>query len=152
MFERTFGRSDGQRWFINPQGFLQDMEHLQSEMARMVQGFRRPTAPAFPALNLWVNEDRAILSAELPGMGPDDIELHVMGRTLNLRGTRKSEQPQGDCLRCERVLGDFSRAVELPFEIDSTKIDAAFARGVLTVTLPRAEADKPRRIKVTAGE
>ena len=108
---------------------------------------------ALPAVNIWANENEAILTAELPGVEPDEVQIDVTGNALTLRGVRKAYQPkQGEvCHRSECVCGEFNRAIQLPFRIDSEKVAAQFKRGVLTVSVPRAEADKPRKIQIKAA-
>ena len=102
-----------------------------------------------PALNVWEDEDKFIAEAELPGVRNEDIEISVMGGTLTLKGERKIQAPaEGVWHRRERVFGPFTRVVELGRPVDSEGVEASFQHGVLTVTLPKAAAAKPRRIEV----
>jgi len=104
----------------------------------------------FPAVNIWVNEDHALATAEIPGVDPETIELSVMGKSLTLRGNRESEPLKDDETyhRQERWQGRFSRTIELPFTIENDKVTARFTGGILHVELPRAEAEKPKKIAV----
>ena len=104
----------------------------------------------FPAVNIWVTGDDALLTAEIPGVNPDTIELSVVGQSLTIRGERQSEKlTDGEMYhRQERWQGRFSKTIELPFAIESGKVNAKFTKGVLSVILPRAEAEKPKKIAV----
>jgi len=133
-----------------------EMERLRREMNRLFAGL--PTsagaaAPGYPAMNVWTNEDGAILTAELPGVDADDIDISVVGDTLTLSGDRQPDELPEEATyhRRERGRGRFSRVFRLPFPIDSDKVEAAFEKGVLRVSLPRPESDKPRKIAIKAG-
>lgn len=104
----------------------------------------------FPLINVWMNGDKAIVTSELPGVEPKDVDISAAGKSITLRGSRTaSDACEGECQhRRERWSGTFSRSIELPFVIDQDKIDAKFSKGVLQLTLPRAEADKPRKITI----
>ena len=104
----------------------------------------------YPLVNIWSNNDEAVVVAEVPGLELDDIEISVEGQTLTLSGIRKSPD-QGDGKefhRRERADGSFKRNIGLPFDIDPDKVEANYNRGVLKVRLPRHEKDKPRKIEL----
>jgi HSP20 family protein len=107
----------------------------------------------FPAMNYYTRDDSAVVEAELPGVEADDIDISVEGTTLKLAGERKAHAPEADeyLRRAERWSGKFERTVELPFNVESDKVGAAFHNGVLTIMLPRAEAEKPRKISISAN-
>jgi HSP20 family protein len=107
----------------------------------------------YPAINVSSTDDETVVTADLPGFEPDDVELSVEGTTLKLRGTRaKGESDEGETFyRRERWSGSFERGVRLPFEAESGKVEAKFNKGELTVTLPRAESDRPKKIEVKAS-
>ncbi len=86
----------------------------------------------------------------MPGVEPASIDISVSGRTVTLRGSRKPDKLQDDQSyhRRERWSGDFSKAIELPFTIETDKVQAKFRKGILYLTLPKAEAEKPRRIEI----
>jgi len=111
------------------------------------------TAPSFPALNIWSNEDELIITAEVPGINPEDLDISVVGDSLTLKGAREVEELEEGARyhRQERGYGNFSRTVQLPFPVDIDSVNAKFTNGVLEINLPRAEADKPRKIAVKSA-
>lgn len=105
----------------------------------------------FPSFNLWANDDGAVLTSELPGVNMDDLDITVSGKQVTVKGARKNaEQPAegAQVVRQERMEGGFERSIQLPFNIEVGKVEAKLQNGVLEVTLPRAEIDKPRKITV----
>ena len=146
-----FRRPNYRYGFVTP---WQEMERLQREVNRLfsdsfsLAGGR--TAPGYPAMNVWTNEDGVVLTAELPGLSPDDINISVVGDTLTLTGSRNVDDlPEGAKYhRRERNFGKFSRSFQLPFSIEVDKVEAVFKNGVLHLSLPRAEAEKPKKIAV----
>jgi HSP20 family protein len=129
-----------------------EMDRLQRELNRLFENFDRAFAPAahFPAVNLWMNEEGAVVTAELPGVDVKDLDISVVGETLTITGERKPEPVVKDPVyhRQERGFGKFTRTVELPFGVDPNKVQATLEKGVLRVLLPRAEQDRPRKISV----
>jgi HSP20 family protein len=97
-----------------------------------------------------MNGDQAVVVTEIPGIEPSSVDISVVGKTLTLRGSRQPAELKEDesFHRSERWSGRFSRTVDLPFAIDANRVEAKFTKGVLSITLPRAEADKPRKIAV----
>lgn len=117
---------------------------------RALTGWNAQTSVEFPAVNVWVAENNAVVTSELPGVEPEDIDISVAGKTLTIRGSRKSEElKEGESFhRRERWHGQFTKTLEMPFSIESGKVEAKFVKGVLNIALPRAEAEKPRKISV----
>jgi HSP20 family protein len=133
-----------------------ELDSLQREMNRLFDNsfsYRRISAPTFPAMNIWTNDEGALVTAEIPGVDIKDIEISVVGESLTLSGERKPEAVNENEVvhRQERGFGKFTRTVELPFPVDANKVDAVFDKGVLKINLPRAEEDKPRKIAIKAG-
>ena len=133
-----------------------EVNRLQREMNRLFEDYyptRVRRAPSYPALNVWSNEEGLFVTAEVPGMHSEDIEISVVGDTLTLSGARKPEDltEGGRYHRQERGYGSFNRSIQLPFLVDVAKVDATFRNGLLNVTLPRAEEDKPRKISVKSA-
>lgn len=130
-----------------------EMNQLQDEMNRLFDTYqpsRFRTASGYPAVNIWSREDSIKVTAEVPGINPKDIEISVVGETLTLSGIRKPDELKEGARyhRHERGYGKFTRAIQLPYSIDANKVDAKFKNGVLDINLPRAEADKPKKITV----
>ncbi|MFN6979313.1 MAG: Hsp20/alpha crystallin family protein [Gemmobacter sp.] len=125
------------------------MRRLTEDLDRMASGGAR----AFPALNVWQNDEAAAITAELPGVEPADIDIQVKDNVLTLSGERKGpELPEGAAWhRRERAFGRFTRAIRLPFRVDPDKVEARFADGVLRIAVGRPDEDKPRRIEIKAA-
>jgi HSP20 family protein len=104
----------------------------------------------FPAVNVWLNGEGAEVTAELPGIDAGSVDISVVGRTLTLKGSRLPDELKDDesYHRRERWRGEFSRSFDLPFAVEADKVKARFSKGVLHVELPRAEAEKPRKIEI----
>jgi HSP20 family protein len=105
----------------------------------------------FPVDLLETNEE-VVVKASLPGVKPEDIDISVTGQLLTLKGESKDEheEKQHNYYRRERRHGTFVRQFTLPTEVDSQRADATFENGVLRLTLPKADAAKPKTIKVQA--
>ena len=131
-----------------------EMRRMQHQMDRLMNtmGSGLAVAPSYPAMNVWINEDGAVLTAELPGFDPDALEISVVNDTLTLSGNRCADDVEDATYhRRERRCGKFSRSFQLPFLVEGTGVEASFEQGVLKIELPRAEADKPKKITVKAG-
>ena len=104
---------------------------------------------SYPPLNVFRKGDTYVLIAEIPGISKSDLELQVKGRTIRLSGTKAVKYPDNVSVhRRERLAGRFDRSLSLPMEIDADLVQAEFRDGILAVSLPRAERDKPRSIKI----
>ena len=115
---------------------------------------RELTLAATPAVDVVEKDNAYEISAELPGLDENNIEVKVSNNTLTIRGEKqedKEEKKKGYHLR-ERHFGSFERHFRIPEGVDADKIDASFKKGVLTVTLPKAPgAQKPeKKIEVKA--
>jgi len=133
-----------------------EMDDFQRELNRLFELYyprKTRVAPSYPAVNIWSNEDGLLITAEIPGTSVDDIDINVVGQTLTLSGERKPEKLEegAQYQRQERGFGKFSRVIELPFSINVNKVEATFKNGILTIVLPRAEEDKPKKIKVQSA-
>lgn len=119
---------------------------IRSELDRLLDG-----RSSYPPVNVWTGEEGAIVTLEMPGVDPSDLSVDVEGRTLSLRGERKAEPvADGDLVRRrDRFAGEFSRTVELPFEVDAEQVEARYARGIVEIRVPRVAADRPRKIEVS---
>lgn len=107
----------------------------------------------FPAMNVWTKADVGqVITAEIPGMNVDDLDIKVVGEILTISGSRPAPVTDDNIRyhRQERGFGNFTRTVQLSFPIDVDKVEANYEKGVLKIWLPRAESDKPRKIMVKA--
>jgi HSP20 family protein len=137
----------------------QPFSELNSEFNRLHQelnklfsrGMQRGNgAEIFPPFNIWQDQDTLILEAELPGLNMEALEIFVDGENqLTLKGQRSTEEkPNGAWHRRERSFGEFRRTIELPNLVDADKVEASLKNGVLTITMPKKEEVKPRKIEV----
>jgi len=126
---------------------------MENEMNRMLSRYAYPTSGEFPAFNIWGTRDQVVVTTEIPGIDPKSIEISVAGSTLTVRGSRDPEQMEKGTSyhRRERWYGKFSKTIELPFTIEANKVEARFSKGVLSITLPRSEAEKPKKVTVKSA-
>lgn len=130
-------------------GPFRELARLQNDVNRL---FAQAGATAGPSLNVWTNNDGAVVESELPGFKADSFDVSVFGKTLTIKAERKLLEIEGATAhRRERPIGSFVRAIELPFRIDSDKVEAKYERGVITINVPRAQSDKRRSITVNAN-
>lgn len=130
------------------------IRRLRQEMNKLFDGYgTEREAEAFPAVNLWSNADEVVVTAEVPGVESKDMDVRVEGDQLILKGDRKAEAPEADAVlhRTERGFGQFVRTFRLPYAVDADKVTASYARGVLTVKLPRTEGSKPKKIAIAGA-
>jgi HSP20 family protein len=130
-----------------------EMDRLQREMNRLFETSypsRLHSAPAYPAMNVWTNEEGLQITAEVPGVSPKDIDISVVGDTLTLSGVREPDELKEGARyhRQERGYGNYSRSLQLPFSVNVDKVEATFKNGILSIVLPRAEEDKPKKITI----
>ncbi|HWB85060.1 MAG TPA: Hsp20/alpha crystallin family protein [Bryobacteraceae bacterium] len=106
--------------------------------------------PWSPAVDIYETDNELILKADLPEVDLKDIDVRVENQTLTLAGERKfnKEESGKGYHRIERSYGNFTRSFAVPNTFDTEKVSAAFHNGVLTVSLPKKEAAKPRQVKV----
>jgi len=129
---------------------FEEIDQIQREMNRLFNNVGRQGRAAYPALNIWNDEESAYITAELPGYDRTDFNATVVGDTLVLSGERKAPElgENENLQRQERILGRFERSIRLPFPVEQNKITAKYQNGVLSMTFPRAEEDKPRQIEI----
>ncbi|MBW1666484.1 MAG: Hsp20/alpha crystallin family protein [Deltaproteobacteria bacterium] len=135
-----------------------EIDRLRDEMDRLYERlfdwmpFRR-----FPIEGEWVpsvdvseTAKNIVVSAEIPGMDAKDIEVSLDGNVLTLRGERKQqkEEKEENFHRVERVYGSFFRSIQVPAEVDSSKVKASYKRGVLKITLPKVKKQESKKIEV----
>lgn len=100
-------------------------------------------------LDAYTSEDAIVLTADVPGLKPEELEVTLEGDTLTIRGEIKPRAEGKNYILRERAAGRFERVLTINTPIDNSKVEATFDDGVLTLTLPKAEAVKPKQIKVT---
>jgi HSP20 family protein len=103
-----------------------------------------------PAINILERTDAMVITADLPGLKAEDVEVTVEEGTLTIRGERRLEEAsEGETYhRVERLYGVFERSFTLPNSVDVDKIDARFSNGEMVLTLPKREESKPRSVKI----
>jgi HSP20 family protein len=106
-----------------------------------------------PALDVAERGDAYVIHAELPGVNPDQVDVSFEQNVLTIRGTKPASfdvAAEGELrmFAAERVHGNFERSVRLPEFVDAENIDANFTNGLLTVTVPKAQAAQPRKITI----
>ncbi len=134
---------------------------LRDEMDRLFDRvFESPWFPEITPMAMWsppievVDDEKEItLTAELPGIDPDQIDISVLGNTLTISGEKqeKRERREGETYLSERCYGSFRRSIELPSAVESEKVSAEYDNGVLKVHIPKSEALQPKRIQVRAS-
>lgn len=102
----------------------------------------------YPLVNIAESEDDYIVDVCIPGVEPEEVELTITARNLIIKGERKS--PEGRYFRQEREAGTFQRALSLNVPVERERVTAKSENGILRVTLPKAEAVKPRKISITS--
>jgi len=130
---------------------FREMAAFERDVDRLIT---RSRTAGYPAVNVYADENDVQVTSEVPGIDPATIDLSVTGDTLAIKGDRKQlELKNGDTWhRQERGTGGFSRTIRLPYLVEGDKVNATYENGILTITLPRAEADKPRKINVRQAE
>jgi HSP20 family protein len=136
---------------------FQHLSNLRDEIDRFFQAppaWNEGSQPFMsgwsPALDVYEDKDNVVVKAELPGMKKEEIDISLQDGVLTLSGERKSEKKNddGDIHRSERFVGRFQRTLTLHAQVEADKVKATYQDGILTVTLPKAEAAKPKQIQV----
>jgi HSP20 family protein len=106
-----------------------------------------------PPVDVHETADEIVVTASLPGMKADDVEITMTGQSLTLSGEFRTddEVKRDQYLYRERRFGSFRRNIQLPVRVQGDKADATFTDGVLTLRIPKAEEVKPRQIRISAG-
>jgi HSP20 family protein len=130
---------------------------LQEEFNRMWNDFggltNWPQTPAYaPTMDVRETQEAFIVEADVPGMKKEDVQIEVADNVVTVKGERRSEREenQKDYHVSERTFGSFRRSVAIPGGFAGDKVAAKFENGVLTITLPKQEEKKSRKIEVRA--
>jgi HSP20 family protein len=136
-------------------GVFHELDSMRRQFDRFMNLYstsspRSAGAGVFPQLNVTEDAGKFYLRAELPGVKSDELDIQCTGKNITISGERRihPENENARYHRREREAGKFSRVLTMPSDIDSDRIEARLENGVLTVMVPKAEAAKPRQIKV----
>lgn len=129
------------------------LSNLRDELDRLFDSTLSQADPGLfgwtPALDVYENPDKFVVRVELPGMKKDELEISLHENSLTVAGERRKESSQSaEPSRSERYFGRFQRTFALPKAVQENKIEATYKDGILTVTLPKAEESKPKKIQV----
>ncbi|HLB61864.1 MAG TPA: Hsp20/alpha crystallin family protein [Actinomycetota bacterium] len=131
---------------------FRDLFWIESDVDRVVRrAFGGEGTGAWtPALDVYEDTDRFVVTVELPGVDPEMVDVSVEDSTLTVKGEREFHKDllEESFRRIERRYGSFSRTLVLPPTADPDRVEARFDKGVLTVEVPKAQEAKPRRIEV----
>lgn len=128
-------------------GPLRDLMNLQHQLTANVEDSYGTWAPV---VDIFEKGDDLVISAEVPGLEQDDVDISIENNILMLRGERKrkTEFEEKDAYRLERTFGVFTRSFTLPKTVDSDRISASYKNGVLELTLPKVAQARPRKIEI----
>jgi len=131
------------------------MTGLRRQMNRLLDYFPTAEEPGFewwPAVNVVETPETVVVTAEVPGLEPREIEISVVGDTLTIRGEKKFEREEKGktWYRREIAGGQFTRSFTLPTSVDAEHVDATSKAGLLTITLPKRAEAKAKKIEVKA--
>jgi len=135
---------------------FREFNRMRKETDRLWDSFfeRGPgageTGQWYPSLDVTETKNDVVVKAEVPGMDPKDIDISLSNGVLTIKGEKKQEREEGegDYHLAERIFGAFTRAIQLPAEVQSDKIEATYKNGVLKVILPKSEEAKKKEIKI----
>ena len=142
---------------LEPWSSARDIGEVQSEMNRLFDGFfGRPAQSGVtervwaPVADMYETKDELLIKLDLPGMNEKDIQVSITGDLLSVKGQRSEtqEDKQESYYRAERWTGRFERIFQVPVPVQADKVRATYREGVLTVTLPKVEAVKPKDIRI----
>ncbi len=150
MNELTRWQRPGFLGFSRANSFRDELEAL---FGTSLAAFAQLGEGSAPALDLFEGKEHFVVTAELPGLNREDIQVSFHEGNLHISGERKAEEKQKDAqvYRNERYFGRFERVVTLPTAVVADKVSAEYRDGVLTVTLPKAEEAKPKQINVNVN-
>jgi HSP20 family protein len=140
---------------------VRELSSLQSEMNRLFNTFfDTPTAGNggarrwLPAMDVVETDEHFVLTADLPGLTEDDVNIEVEENVLTVSGERKAahEDKREGFVRVERSYGAFRRSLTLPKGVDAEAVSASFDKGVLEIRIPKPEERKPRKVAIQVGE
>lgn len=129
---------------------LSMQEAMESAMKSDYFEMATTSRGSYPPVNIFQEGEKAVLTAEIPGVKKEDIRIEIKNKMIRLLGHRQVSYPENASIhRLERRDRKFDRAIKMAFAIDAEKARADFANGILRLTLPRMESEKPRLIQVS---
>ncbi|MCU0485521.1 MAG: Hsp20/alpha crystallin family protein [Anaerolineales bacterium] len=139
-------------YYISP---YRRMSQLRQAVERMMEDAMAETPQnereMALSVDVFTNDDGYEITALVPGLDAEDVAIEILNNTVTIRGEFKCVLPENSkFLLCELPNGPFSRVITLPTAVDSAKVDASIKNGVLKLYLPKAEAHRPKAIKVKA--
>ncbi len=139
---------------------FRELVGMRQAMDRLLEGgYVRPSRPlvgwtewAQPSLDMYQTPKEVVVKASLPGVNPEDVDIEISGNTLTIKGETKQEDKseEDDYLCRECHYGSYYRAITLPQAVKGDKAEATFEDGILTLTVPKTEVEKPKKITVRA--
>ena len=134
--------------------FTSDLDRLFTSILKPVEGWASTSGALALRINVAETETDYEVSADLPGVNPDDVKLELLEGNLSIAGKREVESnKEGTTFhRVERREGEFQRVISLPAAVDADKIEAHFKNGVLFVRLPKTAEQLPKRIHVKPSD
>lgn len=142
------------RWTPRNDLFLRDpfFQHFNERVNELLGGWAGEETERtwYPAMDLMEEKDRLVVRLDLPGVDPKAVEISLQGDLLTVSGERKdeTESRDGKILKREHVYGSFQRTLQLPFRVLGDKVKASYEKGVMTISLPKVEAEVGRHIPV----
>lgn len=137
---------------------FEELERMRNRMDRLIDGFSRgsfetSSAGVYPLINLTEDKENYYVYAELPGVKPEALDIEATANTISISGERKipPEDEGAKYHRKEREAGHFARIIQMPGDINPETVDASLTNGILSVKVPKAATEKPKKI-VIQGE
>jgi len=130
-----------------------DMERLRREMNGLFDNAGRTSgSTTYPLINVYDNSESVVVTAELPGMSKEKVNISVADGSLTIAGKQDPihNVKNMTVVRQERTIGTFEKTLRIPTKVQTDKISASFSNGILTITMPKAEEVKPKTITIEA--
>jgi len=139
--------------FLNRWDPFTEIARLQDEMTRHLAPAERRSTGFIPPVDIYEDKEAIYMKAELSGVKPEEVKLHVENNILTLTGERKFEKDEKKegYHRVERSYGTFTRSFALPSSVQADQVAADMTDGVLTVKVPKRAEVQPKRIEVRSG-
>lgn len=140
------------RWspFTELETLRREVDRVFREAFRELWGEEAPRRAGWvPPVDICETDSEVVVTVELPGLNKDDVQIELSDDVLTIKGKRQREQREGETYHLiERGYGEFERRFSLGVPIDRDRVEANFKDGVLTITLPKAEEVRPRRVEI----